>query len=131
MGLIIIDGELIVNNDGWHGMQTVEASAYLSAGSHTITIPFYEDGGGSGLIVEWSAGGDWYILDSTVTSPMNTNIEWGSSGDNTKSIAVAYTDITCPDTVSIDNWIGTDTYGDTFGITVDGSTITAQRTDSG
>merc|ERR1711907_247150 len=30
-------GELIVNNDGWHGMQTVEASAYLSAGSHTIT----------------------------------------------------------------------------------------------
>ena len=54
--LVIIDGELVVNNDGWHGMQTQEGSIYLTAGDHSITIPFYEDGGGSGLEVAWDQG---------------------------------------------------------------------------
>jgi len=53
------------------------------------------------------------------------------SGDGPTSIDVPYTDIACPSDVSVANWLGTDTYGDTFAITVEGSTITATRTDTG
>jgi hypothetical protein len=75
--LVIIDGQLIVDNDGWHGMQTVEGSVELSAGAHTITIPFYEDGGGSGLIVQWRpSGGEWALLSNTILSPPNTELAW-------------------------------------------------------
>merc|ERR1711907_830034 len=66
--LVIIDGEVVVNNDGWHGMQTQSGSIYLSAGAHTITIPFYEDGGGSGLEVSWDSGSGMQQLSYEVLS---------------------------------------------------------------
>ena len=39
------------------------------------------------------------------------------------------TTITCPAVVNKDNWLSGETHGDTFGITVAGNKITAQRTD--
>jgi hypothetical protein len=46
---VIIDGVIIVNNDGWHGMQDATGSVTLSPGYHSITVPFNEGGGGCGL----------------------------------------------------------------------------------
>jgi hypothetical protein len=51
-------------------MQTQSGSIYLTAGIHTITIPFYEDGGGgSGLEVSWDQRGGMEQLGYTVLSP--------------------------------------------------------------
>jgi hypothetical protein len=72
--LVIIDNNLIVNNDGWHGMQTQEGYVSLSAGDHSITIPFYEDGGGAGLEVAWNQGSGWEQLSYEVlTNEMTFN----------------------------------------------------------
>jgi hypothetical protein len=64
---IFIDGEHIVDNDGWHGMQDATGSATLSASQHSITILFSESHGGCGLEVSWrQSGGDWAPLSTDV-----------------------------------------------------------------
>jgi hypothetical protein len=52
---LYIDGQLVVNNDGWHGMQWREGTIHLIAGEHLIEVIMFEDGGGEGLLVEVAA----------------------------------------------------------------------------
>ncbi len=52
-----INGTLVVNNDGLHGMQTVQGNISLTAGSHDIEVRGFERGGGYGLIVLWHGPG--------------------------------------------------------------------------
>ena len=61
---VIIDGNIVVDNDGWHGMQDAEGTAALSAGFHSVTVVFNEGGGGCGLEVSWKPpdAGDWAPL---------------------------------------------------------------------
>lgn len=47
---LYIGDELVVNNDGLHGMVKVGGTIPLSAGWHQIRIEFFERGGGAGLI---------------------------------------------------------------------------------
>ena len=47
--MLYINRELIVENDGNHGMTRREGSVALPAGDQDITITMYENGGGSGL----------------------------------------------------------------------------------
>ncbi|HOX06694.1 MAG TPA: PA14 domain-containing protein [Planctomycetota bacterium] len=49
-----LDGNLLVNNDGWHGMVEVGGSLALTAGDHEIRVEQFEGGGGAGLIVKWA-----------------------------------------------------------------------------
>lgn len=49
--LIFIDGDLIVDNDGLHGMQERSAYVALAAGKHDLRVEFFEAGGGAGIIV--------------------------------------------------------------------------------
>ena len=51
--LMYLGGDLIIDNDGLHGM--VDASAYvpLAAGKHDLRVEFFENGGGAGLIVRY------------------------------------------------------------------------------
>lgn len=46
---------LIVNNDGWHGMQWRFGSAAVSAGYVGIVVEQFEDGGGEGLQVNYGS----------------------------------------------------------------------------
>jgi len=66
--LLLIDGVVVVNNDGNHGMQDREGTVTgLTAGYHDITIVFYEWGGGAGLQVSWKpAGGTYTPLSASV-----------------------------------------------------------------
>ncbi len=51
--LLSIDGQLVVDNDGTHGMNEEWGSIVLEAGWHAIQVDFFEAGGGAGLIVEY------------------------------------------------------------------------------
>jgi len=52
-----IDDDLVVNNDGLHGMLTVRGTRPLAAGKHRLRVEFFEAGGGAGLIMAWSGPG--------------------------------------------------------------------------
>ena len=44
--MLYVDGVLLLDNDGLHGHRTVQAITELSAGNHSITVTFFEWGGG-------------------------------------------------------------------------------------
>lgn len=54
---LFIGDELVVNNDGLHGMVTKSGTIPLAAGWHEIRIEFFENGGGAGLITTMSGPG--------------------------------------------------------------------------
>ncbi len=47
--VILIDGKLIVNNDGQHAMEEQSGNVMLNAGYHKIELLFFQGGGGMGL----------------------------------------------------------------------------------
>ena len=51
---IYVDGQLLVNNDGLHGMVERKGSVNLTAGAHPLTVTYFDNGGGDGLSVAWS-----------------------------------------------------------------------------
>ncbi len=54
---LYIGNELIVDNDGLHGMQEESGEIALGEGLHAITVEFFERGGGAGCIVRIAGGG--------------------------------------------------------------------------
>ena len=59
---IYIDSELVVDNDGTHGMRRHEGNRVLEAGAHAFELVYFNAGGGGGLQVFWDAGsqpGQW------------------------------------------------------------------------
>ncbi|MCY3023148.1 MAG: PA14 domain-containing protein [Planctomycetota bacterium] len=62
-----IDGKVVVDNDGDHGMEEKEGEVELKAGNHDIKIEFYENGGGAGCIASWEpAGGAKEVISEKV-----------------------------------------------------------------
>jgi len=54
---IYINGKLVVNNDGLHGMSEKKGTVSLSPGLHSIVLTYFDNGGGDGLKVHWSGPG--------------------------------------------------------------------------
>jgi putative heme-binding domain-containing protein len=54
---IYLDGKLLVNNDGLHGMKEMNASIKLAAGTHDLIVTYFDNGGGDGLNVAWAGPG--------------------------------------------------------------------------
>ena len=54
---LLIGSEVVVDNDGLHGMVRVNGTISLASGWHQITIEFFERGGGAGLISTVSGPG--------------------------------------------------------------------------
>jgi hypothetical protein len=52
---LYVDGDNIVDNDGFHGMQEKQGTVILSRGMHTIEVSFFQGGGGAGLTLAWSS----------------------------------------------------------------------------
>lgn len=68
-----LDGTLLIDNDGVHGMVEKSASRTLTAGSHDLRIEFFENGGGAGLIASWAGPGiAKQIIPASVLSPPAT-----------------------------------------------------------
>ncbi|HNL37815.1 MAG TPA: DUF1080 domain-containing protein, partial [Saprospiraceae bacterium] len=55
---LYIDGQLLINHDGWHGSTPKEAEVALRAGYHPIRIDYFQGGGGRGLFLKWARSGD-------------------------------------------------------------------------
>ena len=51
---LLVDGAVVVNNDGNHGPVEQSGDVTLTAGAHAIRVEFYEDAGGEQLTVEWT-----------------------------------------------------------------------------
>ncbi len=54
---LTIDGELLIDNDGFHANRELNASTFLTAGNHHILVEYFEGAGFDTLSVEWSAAG--------------------------------------------------------------------------
>lgn len=52
-----IDGKVVVDNDGVHGMQRKRGNVELSEGRHTVTLGYFEKSGGEELELTWSGPG--------------------------------------------------------------------------
>ncbi len=52
-----IDNKLIVNNDGEHGYQLMSGKIYLTKGSHSLELAYFQAGGGQELKVFWKGPG--------------------------------------------------------------------------
>ena len=60
---LYVDGQRVVENGGFHGHETRVDGKYLSAGQHSVTVTFFEAGGGAGLTAGMRApDGDWRDL---------------------------------------------------------------------
>ncbi len=54
---LYIDGIMLINQDGLHGMDKATATTNLSAGSHSILIQYFEATGNAGLKFFWTKPG--------------------------------------------------------------------------
>ncbi len=54
---IYVNGKLLINNDGLHGMAEKKNRVRLEAGSHALVVTYFDNGGGDGLKVSWSGPG--------------------------------------------------------------------------
>jgi hypothetical protein len=79
---LFINGTLVVDNDGLHGPQQRSGSIPLTTGEHSITVTFFEQGGGEVLDVSWSnstSGQQPISADGTIGNPPDVANEgqWG------------------------------------------------------
>lgn len=56
--LLSIDNELVVNNDGDHGMSEKSGIVFLQKGWHTVRIVYFNSGGGAGMKVHYAPIGE-------------------------------------------------------------------------
>ena len=54
---LFIGDEMVVDNDGLHGMQEEAGQILLAAGLHRMRVEFFERGGGAGVIARIEGGG--------------------------------------------------------------------------
>ncbi len=54
---IYLDDQLLINNDGLHGMVEKSQSVQLAAGTHKLVVTYFDNGGGDGLQVTWQGPG--------------------------------------------------------------------------
>ncbi len=54
---LLIGSDIVVDNDGMHGMNQRRGQIALKAGVHPITVTYFDAGGGDGLIVEYEGPG--------------------------------------------------------------------------
>lgn len=79
---LFIGNQLVVNNDGLHGMLERSGTIGLRAGRHAFRVEFFERGGGAGLIVSFQGGGlsKRTIPAANLSRPRCTS-DWDGNGE--------------------------------------------------
>ncbi len=54
---LFVDGDLVIDNDGLHGLQERAAAVGLRAGLHRLRVEWFNATGGLGLALEWAGPG--------------------------------------------------------------------------
>lgn len=52
---LYVDGDLIVNNDGTHGMAEASGTVSLSQGWHKLVVDYFQNDQGKGIEVDWAS----------------------------------------------------------------------------
>lgn len=55
---LYLDGQLLIDNDGLHGMKPEDAEVALRAGYHPLRIEYFQGAGGQGIELKWARSGD-------------------------------------------------------------------------
>ena len=131
--LLYVDGQLVVPNDGPHGIVTVTGITSLSVGFHTLVIKFTQGTGGAGMIANYQ-GPDTGNVMVNLGSVVNTvsNAGFGTFGSTTMSnpITVQTDSILDLSGTSLTS-SGTLTFGAFTGLTVSGLTGSETFTQTG
>jgi len=85
---LYVNGSLVVDNDGLHGMLERSGSINLLAGKHAIVVTYFEYDGGQGLIVSYSGPGI-----SKKQIPVNVLFRCDLEGDFTGDCLVNFDDL--------------------------------------
>lgn len=56
--LLYLDDKLVIDNDGFHALETKEAEVWLTKGRHPIEMKYFQAGGGKGVALQWRKPGD-------------------------------------------------------------------------
>lgn len=56
--MLYLDDKLVIDNDGFHGLETKEAEVWLTKGRHPIEMQYFQAGGGKGVALQWRKPGD-------------------------------------------------------------------------
>jgi hypothetical protein len=59
---LAIDGVVVLNNDGYHAVRTVEGTVELAAGQHRFSIPYWQGPGPMALVLEEARPGESYQI---------------------------------------------------------------------
>jgi len=54
---LYLDGKLLINHDGLHGMSQKYGDAKLTRGQHQLLLTYFDNGGGDGLNLKWRGPG--------------------------------------------------------------------------
>lgn len=54
---LLIDGKVVVDNDGIHAERSASGKARLTAGTHAVVVDFFERGGGERVLAEYEGPG--------------------------------------------------------------------------
>ncbi|HBG26787.1 MAG: hypothetical protein A2Y10_05495 [Planctomycetes bacterium GWF2_41_51] len=100
---LYIDENLVVDNDGLHGMQERSGNINLTAGKHQITVTFFEKDGSEELLVSFSGPGF-----SKKQVPVNILFRCDFAGDYTSDCKVDFDDVK----LMADDWLNGYTYLD-------------------
>ena len=85
---LYVNGSLVVDNDGLHGMLEKSGIVSLTAGKHLIVVTYFEKDGGQGLIVSYSGPGI-----SKKQIPVNKLFRCDLEGDFTGNCLVNFDDL--------------------------------------
>lgn len=98
-----IDGSLVVDNDGLHGMNEESGTISLTAGQHEIEARVFERGGGVGIILSWS--GPSQSKQVVPASAFSTGAETSEdSGDTPQLVALYKFEETVVQPVVVGHW---------------------------
>jgi hypothetical protein len=85
---LFIDGTLVVNNDGPHGMVERAGEVSLEAGLHLFRYDFFENFGGAGAIARWQGPGvAKAVIPASALSSGGTPMQIDLDGDGTVAAA--------------------------------------------
>lgn len=61
---LVIDGQEIINHDGYHGPDNRDGELALSKGNHPFFVEYFEAGGGQALVLEWRSffSPEWNVI---------------------------------------------------------------------
>ena len=83
---LYLDGQLLIDHDGLHGMENRDAEVALRAGYHPLRIEYFQAGGGMGIQLKWARSGnpEMQIIPETNLlhrhSDKDQDIAWLSAG---------------------------------------------------